>query len=130
MRGWLLVRSAALATVGGAYAALAIVQPNGLHVVPPCPLRAFTGLDCPLCGATRATRALVLHGDVARAVDLNALYVAALPVLAVLALVWWRAGRPPRWLAHPRLPSALAAVAVAFAVVRNLPMAPFRYLGS
>ncbi|HVL65207.1 MAG TPA: DUF2752 domain-containing protein, partial [Actinomycetota bacterium] len=29
----------------------------------PCPLKATTGIDCPLCGATRATFAL-LRGDV------------------------------------------------------------------
>jgi hypothetical protein len=94
-----------------------------------CPLKAMTGLDCPLCGATRATFSL-LQGHVSTAVDHNALYVASLPVLATLGLLWvvfrWR---PPafdqawfRWV--------VVGVAVAFAVVRNLPMEPFTFLGS
>src|SRR5687768_7269726 len=121
-----------LAAVGaaGTYAAVAVARPWGLHLVPPCPLRTITGLDCPLCGATRATRALVLHGDLAAAIDLNALYVLALPLVALAAVAWWWGRPPPRWLAHRRAPTVIAAVAVAFAVVRNLPVAPFRYLGT
>ncbi|MEA3076593.1 MAG: hypothetical protein QOF60_1501 [Actinomycetota bacterium] len=94
-----------------------------------CPLKAMTGLDCPLCGATRATFSL-LHGHLATAIDHNALYVLSLPVVATLGLVWvvfrWR----PVVLDQPWFRWALAAVAVAFAVVRNLPMEPFAFLGS
>jgi len=92
-----------------------------------CPLRATTGLDCPLCGATRATFAL-LRGDVARALDLNALYVLALPFLAVVAIVWFRAGRTPALLGRSGVRWVALGLAVAFTVARNLP--PFTVLGS
>jgi hypothetical protein len=99
--------------------------PGGL----PCPLRAMTGLDCPLCGATRATFAL-LRGDVMTALDFNALYVSALPIVVVVAGFWLLRGAAPRWLDGSRVVWALIAVAVVFAVVRNLPIAPFAVLGS
>ena len=95
----------------------------------PCPLKLLTGLDCPLCGATRATFSL-LQGHLAAAIDHNVLYVLSLPVVAVLGLVWvvfrWR---PPRF-DRPAFRWALVGVAVAFAVARNLPVEPFTFLGS
>lgn len=113
-----------------AYGAIAISHPAGLDLVPPCPLRSLTGLDCPLCGATRATVALVARQDLAAALDFNALYVLALPVVAIAVAARWWSGRTPSWLARRWTPVAIAALAVAFTIVRNLPMAPFRYLGT
>lgn len=68
-----------------------------------CPFKAITGWDCPFCGATRATAA-VLHGDVVAALDHNAYHVVVLlPLLALAWLTWaaaaW-AGRP-----FPELPN-------------------------
>ena len=95
----------------------------------PCPLKLLTGLDCPLCGATRATFSL-LQGHLATAIDHNVLYVLSLPVIAVLGLLWvvfrWRLPA----LDRPAVRWALVGVAVAFAVVRNLPLEPFTFLGS
>ncbi len=116
------VRRRVPATSAAALAAAAVglyfVNPNTTHV-PLCPLHAMTGLSCPLCGATRATYAL-LHGQLATALQDNALYVFSLPLLVLL---WWRwsrqepgSGLVPRWLLW-----TAAAIGVAFAVVRNLP---------
>ena len=123
--------SKTLATAAAAaYGAVAIARPGGLHLVPPCPFRTLTGLDCPLCGATRGTRALVLDRDLAAAIDLNALYVLALPVAAaVLAVRLWN-GRLPPWMGRRWTTLAIGALAVAFMVLRNLPIAPFDYLGT
>ena len=93
--------------------------------LPLCSFHALTGLDCPGCGATRATHEL-LHGRLLAALHYNALWVLSLPLVAYvtvsesLAL----AGRRP-------LPGDLSrqtwfwvfvvAAAIAFFVVRNLP---------
>lgn len=121
--------------------ALYRIDPTTTHV-PLCPLHAATGLWCPLCGATRAVHAL-LHADLPAALHDNALLVVSAPLLALL---WWRwlcacrAATPgPRGpsgqsgLRGPDdevrtsrpLPRSLVwgfvAVAVAFALARNLP---------
>lgn len=98
------------------------VNPNTTHL-PLCPLHAATGWNCPLCGATRATYAL-LHGEVATALHDNALYVLGLPFLLVL---WWRwfaaerSGAPRERLMPRALSVAVVVLAVGFGVVRNLP---------
>ncbi|HET9442419.1 MAG TPA: DUF2752 domain-containing protein [Acidimicrobiales bacterium] len=108
---------------------VAVLDPSRYTLAPPCPLRLATGLDCPLCGATRATHAL-LRGDVGLALDFNALYVLALPVLAVVAGFWLVRGRRPAWAHGRALTWALVGVGLAFGVVRNLPWAPLAVLGS
>jgi hypothetical protein len=95
----------------------------------PCPFRAFTGLDCPLCGATRATFAL-LHGDVVTALDHNALYVAALPLVGLLVALWLVRGTVPARVRSAPVLWAVVVLAAAFGVVRNLPFDAFSILGS
>lgn len=104
--------------------ALAFVDPRTARFAPVCPLHFTTGLHCPGCGTGRALHALV-HGDVSRALRLNALAVAAIPVFLALALrAALRPGKPlpvpPPWL---RL--ALYALLAFFLVARNLPFEPF-----
>ena len=96
--------------------------------LPPCPLRALTGLDCPGCGGTRAVWSL-LHGDLPAAVHHNALAL----VLAPLALCAWGAWAAGRWRGAPvrawprwrHTPLALLALAGGWALLRNLPFPPF-----
>ena len=112
-----------------ALAVVSVVDPSERTLTPPCPLRSLTGLDCPLCGATRATHALV-RGDLAAALDFNALYVAAVPVLLVVGLLWLVRGRLPAVAARASTAWALLSVGVAYAVARNLPIEPFSVLSS
>jgi hypothetical protein len=83
----------------------------------------LTGTYCPGCGGLRAVNDLT-HGDVAAAASSNLLFVASLPVLA---LVWGRTTLD-RWRGrvrvvapqvHVRLTVAVLVLAGAFAVLRN-----------
>ncbi|MBX3313076.1 MAG: DUF2752 domain-containing protein [Actinobacteria bacterium] len=118
---------AAGALVGAGLVALA--DPATNHV-PLCPMRAATGLDCPLCGGLRAVQDLV-HGRIGSAASHNLLFVAALPFVAVVWLVWLRRSgredRPPFTAPRWTLP-ALLLLAAGFTVLRNLPVLP--WLGS
>jgi hypothetical protein len=116
----------------GACAYIAVVDPNHSSAYPQCPTKLLTGLDCPMCGATRAVHSL-LRGDVIGALDHNLLFVLLLPALVYTFVAWTssRLGRPmkpipmsSRWVAIP-----LAVVMIAFAIVRNLP-GPMHWLNS
>ena len=50
-----------------------------------CPLRAWFGIDCPLCGGLRMTGSL-LHGDLSAAVHYNVVAFAFLLLFSALAL--------------------------------------------
>lgn len=106
----------------GGMAVVYAVNPNTTHI-PLCPLHAMTGLNCPLCGASRATYAL-LHGDLVTALHDNALYLVSIPFLLVLWLRWWeqtRAGAASRPVVSRRGLVVVVAVSAVFMVVRNLP---------
>lgn len=96
---------AAALGVAGAALALHVWNPgDGGPVL--CPFRFMTGIDCPMCGATRSAISLT-YGDVSAAIDHNALFVVLLlPAAAIAWLIWLREGlngrpapEPPRWLA-------------------------------
>lgn len=112
--------------VGGAAAAglLLARDPNTPGAYGVCPLRALTGLDCPLCGGLRGTHAL-LQGDVGAALDFNLLLPLFLLVGAVLAVSAARG----RSLTGPRgsrwLWGGVLVATVLFGVVRNLPWFPW-----
>lgn len=93
--------------------------------VPPCMFETLTGWNCLSCGATRATFALA-HGDLVTAFYYHPLYMIFLGwllylyVRLILSLIV-RPYRPYRFeLTLPR-GLIIAAVCVAFTVVRNLP---------
>jgi hypothetical protein len=119
---------------GAGLAAVFAVSPHLASYVPPCPIHALTGIDCPGCGMTRGTMSL-LSGDVAGAIDHNALmFLLGLPLLALLWFYWLRdrvGGRPaPGWARSPAALYTWLALAVVFTVVRNLPWPPFTALAA
>jgi hypothetical protein len=123
------LRRAPLVVAGLGLASLPLmylVNPTTTHI-PLCPLHAWTGLNCPLCGATRASYAL-LHGQWGVALHDNALYVLGLPVLLMLWWRWQQSTRPggtTRRVAHPALGPALLILGALFMLVRNLPFGGF-----
>lgn len=110
-----------LAALAGASFVLYFVDPAEASWLPFCALHELTGLHCPGCGTTRALHQLA-HGQLAAAFRLNALTVSLLPLLALAALRGTDLSRRPAWI------RATLAVAVAFAVARNLPAWPFTLL--
>ena len=113
----------------GAGVVAAVVDPTDGPAV--CPFRLATGLDCPLCGATRAVHSFAT-GHPLRAMDHNLLITIAIPLLViglVAAAVAARRGRPVRLPAMPRsVWVGLTVVVGVFWLLRNLPA--FGWLGS
>lgn len=102
-----------------------------LAFFPPCPLHAFTGLNCPGCGATRAAQEL-LHGHIRTALHLNAPLVLLVPVLLTIGL--WQtladnASERVQALVRQRWWGWLILLLVlTFGIARNIPSYPFTLL--
>lgn len=82
-----------------------------------CPLRALTGIPCPLCGMTTGTVAS-LRGDLGAAMAANPFSLAVVP--ATLAgmldrLRAWAKARPPRvWSSNARRAALAFGMTLAF----------------
>ena len=118
--GLLMVLSA---LPGGLIVLRALTLPRSSPGLPDlCPLHRTTGLWCPLCGGTRATRELI-HGDLWAAMGYNPFALALEAVAVVLVARWLLASA--RGLRRPLVTGGegiLFGVALAvFAVVRTLP---------
>jgi hypothetical protein len=106
--------------IAGGVATLAFLyffSPEEFPFYPRCLLFTFTGLSCPGCGSLRAIHHL-LHGEVLRAFQLNAMFVLAIPVgLVVGGWLLLRRGDldlDERWL------WPFIALSVLFGIARNL----------
>ena len=117
----LLASLAVLALAGAAYA---LRETGGKGWMPGCFFHKVTGFDCPGCGMTRATYAL-LHGRVAEAFAFNPVGMILLP-LALIALgievLGWVRGKPMPFRLLPGRWGAtvVAVVVIVFWIVRNL----------
>jgi hypothetical protein len=89
------VRIGAAALVGAA-ATLPLLP---VHVAFVCPLRALTGIPCPLCGMTRACITAV-HGHFGASLAFNpgGLLVVLLALTALIRPQWLMRARPPTWM--------------------------------
>lgn len=106
-------------------------DPTHASIFPACPLLKFTGIACPGCGLTRGFHAL-FHGDVVGALDYNLilpgffmffLYVYVSHFLTLFrgyGLQWSIKSQVVLW--------AFFAIAIVFAVLRNLPFYPFSWM--
>jgi hypothetical protein len=100
--------------------------------IPLCTFHSMTGLQCPGCGATRATHEL-LHGRLLSALQYNAFWIGVLPLAVYQAISESLRLARGRGLKHdltrrPGLLIALAAVGLLFAVLRNIPSFPWTLL--
>lgn len=105
------------------------VEPSRFFFVPPCLFHEWTGLHCPLCGATRAMHHL-LHGHVLMALHCNLLAVLGVPFAAGLGYraLTQRQGHRSFLQAHPWATPLLVAILLVFGVLRNIPAGPFPLL--
>lgn len=116
----------ALLIAGSVY--LYVFEPGKTGFFPVCLFRAFTGLNCPGCGSTRAMHQ-ILHGHFVAAFMLNPLFLLALPFL-LFALIRYSVivmrGGIPRPNAMPAsVLYALFVIIVSFWIFRNTPFYPF-----
>jgi hypothetical protein len=115
----------AAAAVGIASLALQARDPHRHGSWGLCPFKLVTGWDCPLCGGLRSVNDLGA-GRLVDAAHSNLLFVAALPLAAVLWALWlsgaW-SGRPvalPARVVRPLLVGS-GVLVLAFTVYRNTP---------
>ena len=97
-----------------------LARPGATPWLPRCLFHDLTGLHCPGCGNTRALHAL-LHGDVAASLSHNLLLIPGLLLVALLLLF-------PRWAGNRWLCLTVAAVILAFFLLRHLAFPPFSLL--
>jgi hypothetical protein len=104
-------------------AVLLAYPPAQSSLYPACPIHHLFGIDCPGCGATRALAAL-LHGRLAEALRLNALFVLLLPFALAGAIETYRRATRPGKFSWPNPPAfavyATLAATVVFTFSRNL----------
>ncbi len=100
-------------------------DPATAVLIPKCPFKLLTGLDCPACGSQRAFHAL-LHGEIAKALSFNPFLVVSLPYLVAVALTTFcRGARVKRW--RPRVQHTVVIwiyIVLFFGwwILRNLPL--------
>lgn len=124
---------APLAVLGCVGAACTYVLQNNptdaqLDPLGPCAFKLLTGFDCPGCGGTRMVWYL-LHGNVFQAARYHIVALLAVPVLAWVYVVWAVHRVTGHKLPSKRIPLPLILgyllFWIVFAVLRNLPWAPF-----
>ena len=107
----------------GVGAVVFFFNPSAYVFYPTCQFHALTGLYCPGCGGTRAVYEL-LHGRILLALKDNALFVLALPALAVWGarfVVQQLRNQQTTFQLRPKMAWLFLVVVLVFAVLRNLP---------
>jgi Protein of unknown function (DUF2752) len=129
-RAWLAPVALGLVALAGC-AYLGVENPNDPgSLLPRCPTKMLTGLDCPACGGLRCVRALTT-GQWSAAVHANLFLLVLFPIAVVVWLRWLVAaatGASYRPALSKRASFALLVVAVLWMVVRNLPFWPLHPL--
>lgn len=106
-----------------AAAVLAIDPHSARSLLPSCPVKLVTGLDCPGCGGLRLAHDL-LRADLRSAVHDNPFLLACSPVLATL--LWRSLASPTRDVVPAPVAYGLGLSALLWMAVRNVPAWPLR----
>lgn len=126
-----LLAAAGVSAVGVGSFFVWYYNPSNVNFFPVCPLYSLTGIACPGCGLTRAFHAL-FHGDVLTALDYNALLPFFTLIFGYLLISMFLVAVKGRGLSfkifRPKMLWSFFAIAIVFAVVRNLPVYPFSVL--
>ena len=99
---------------------------------PQCPFHMLTHLYCPGCGSQRSLSAL-LHGEIAKALSYNLLFVISLPLVIYSALVYtfntFSALPVQQKLVYsPFFIKTCLWLVIAFFILRNIPFPLFSFL--
>ncbi|WP_411827973.1 DUF2752 domain-containing protein [Luteolibacter sp. AS25] len=113
-----------LAVLGLCFAAYMLRETGGAGWMPGCYFRKFTGLECPGCGMTRGTYAM-LHGRFLDGFLFNPVGMILLPLAMIalgIELLGWVRGKPlPFRIAPGRWGASIVAVImVAWWILRNI----------
>ena len=107
--------------------AVAIASPTDSGP-PLCPSKAIFGVDCPLCGATRAVSSLV-RGNLLNALDHNIILTVSVPFVVIWWALWMarslRSLPPPKVAWNRAATITVSILAIAFTIVRNLDATPW-----
>jgi hypothetical protein len=101
-----------------------------LGVIPGCPIKRLTGIDCPACGSVRCIEALA-NGQVGSALDQNLLTLLLL-TSGIIFLALWLVRGPATWrkIDIQRLLQSVAGITLIFWISRLAPWEVGEWLSS
>lgn len=110
---------------------LFLFNPQVSSFYPSCPLNEYTGLYCPGCGTQRAAHE-ILHGNIAQAFNLNALFTLSVPFAIYYAFIELFNRLAKTNVKNIELSTrsivVLLIIAGLFMILRNLDNPPFNWL--
>lgn len=113
--------------VAALIALYALVDPQTVHIFPPCVFKLVTGYDCPGCGSQRVLHSL-LNADIPAAIHYNAyMTLFGLPLLILVFIAWLLRGRYPRFyrfFSTPPVIAILIIVTMGWFIYRNFILGP------
>lgn len=112
----------ALVVLGLAIAAYALRETGGVGWMPGCVFKNTTGLDCPGCGMTRGSHAL-LNGRIGDAFAFNPVGMILFPLgmLAVgVEVLGWVIGKPMRVVSGRWGATVFAVILIGWWILRNV----------
>ena len=106
------------------------IDPSVSVLMPKCPLRLLTGVDCPACGVQRAAHHF-LNGEFLVALRYNYFLAISIPYLIAVALTTFikteKFMKAREYVQHPKVVMTFFVLTIAWWVVRNVPYCQERF---